>query len=259
MHGIDFFNALVLTILAGFATFAGGLISVLIKKANDAYIAFLLSFSAGVMIYISFMEIIPLSIESIKLYERHFSQYLAIIIFFSGIGLMALISNFVDNSVRINNNFNAESKKKQILLIGLITSLGIVIHNIPEGMAAFVSSAYDIKSGLIIVLAISLHNIPEGLCIAGAIYYSTGSKKKALAATLISGAAEPFGGILAYFLFKDYLNAFSMSIIYSVAAGVMVYIALEELLVNARKYAGALLCFFGWVAGMIVISAGLLI
>ncbi|MEL7569270.1 MAG: zinc transporter ZupT [Eubacteriaceae bacterium] len=260
MNGSTFLTALFLTLLAGLATGLGGLISILFKKINDKYIAFTLSFSAGVMIYISFMEILPDAIDNINIYEKNGSYFLAVVIFFAGIGLMAIVNNFIDDTpVALVANLNEEKKRKQVLLVGIITFAGIIIHNIPEGMAAFMSSAYDLNSGIIIVIAISLHNIPEGLAVAGAIYYATHSRKKALKYTFISGMAEPAGGILAYFLFKDSINAFSMSIIYSVAAGVMVYIALEELLIKSRKYASAALCFFGWVIGMIVISLGLML
>lgn len=260
MRDVIFWQALMLTALAGMATGLGGLISILFKTIDDKYIAFTLSFSAGVMIYISFMEIMPSAIENINLYAKEISAYLAVVVFFAGIGLMAFINRFIDDSPRkINGNKSLEDKRKQALLAGIITSLGIIIHNIPEGMAAFVSSAYDIQSGLVIVLAIALHNIPEGLCIASAFYYATQNKKRAFLTSLIAGIAEPIGGILAYFLFKSYINAYSMSIIYSLAAGVMVYIALQELLAKARTYGSGAVCFLGWALGMIIISVGLLI
>lgn len=259
MTGSAFLIPLFLTMLAGLATGFGGLLSILFKKADDKYLAFTLSFSAGVMIYISFMEILPRAIDNINIYEISGSNYLAAIIFFAGIGLMAIIDNFIDDTPgTLSDGLNEDKKRQQILVVGIITFSGIIIHNIPEGMAAFMSSAYDINSGIIIVIAIALHNIPEGLAIAGAIYYATKSRKKALKYTFISGLAEPVGGVLAYLLFKDSINAFSMSIIYSIAAGVMVYIALEELLIKSRKYGSAVLCFFGWLIGMIIISLGLM-
>ncbi len=260
MTGSSFLTSLFLTMLAGLATGLGGLLSIIFKKIDDKYIAFTLSFSAGVMIYISFMEILPHAVGNINIYDKSCSSYLAVIIFFAGIGLMAVINNFIDDTpAPLSINLNEEKKRQQVLLVGIITFAGIIIHNIPEGMAAFMSSAYDVNSGIIVVFAISLHNIPEGLCIAGAIYYATNSRKKAFKYALISGMAEPIGGILAYFLFKNSINAFSMSIIYSIAAGVMVYIALEELLIKSRKYGNPILCFIGWAAGMIIISLGLML
>ncbi len=255
-----FWQAFMLTALAGMATGIGGLISILFKNINDKYIAFTLSFSAGVMIYISFMEIMPSAIENINLYAKEISVYYAVIVFFAGIGIMAFINRFIDDTPKIiSADQPLSAKKKQALLAGIVTCLGIVIHNIPEGMAAFISSAYDLKSGFVIVAAIALHNIPEGLCIASAFYYATQNKKRALLTALLAGLAEPIGGLLAYFLFKNYINAYSMSIIYALAAGVMIYIALQELLARARAYGSSAICFFGWMTGMIIISIGLLI
>ncbi len=260
MVDIIFWQAFMLTALAGLATGIGGLISVLFKHVDDKYIAFTLSFSAGVMIYISFMEIMPSAIENINRYAREISAYYAVIVFFAGIGMMAFINRFIDDAPKIiPADQPLDAKKKQALLAGIVTCLGIIIHNIPEGMAAFMSSAYDLKSGFVIVVAITLHNIPEGLCIASAFYYATQNRKRALLTALLAGLAEPFGGLLAYFLFRNYMNAYSMSIIYALASGVMIYIALQELLSKARTYAGSAICFLGWVAGMIVISIGLLI
>jgi ZIP family zinc transporter len=211
------------------------------------------------MIYISFMEILPAAIKNIKLYEHGAgANHIAIVVFFAGIGFMALTAGFLAPKFK-SGNTSSDNKKRQVLLVGFLASIGIVVHNLPEGMAAFLSSAYDIKSGLMIVLAISIHNIPEGLCIAGTIYYATKSRKKAFLAALLSGAAEPIGGVLAFLLFKDNLNMYTISIIYSVAAGIMVYISLEELFVNARKYGDAAWCFGGWIFGMILVSAGLML
>ena len=86
--------------------------------------------------------------------------------------------------------------------------IAIILHNVPEGIATFISSSKDISLGISLAIAITLHNIPEGISISIPIYYSTKSKFKALLYTFISGVSEPIGALIAYLFLSKYINDF---------------------------------------------------
>jgi ZIP family zinc transporter len=144
-------------------------------------------------------------------------------------------------------------KEQRLLRLGLMTALAIGIHNLPEGMATFVASMSDPARGVSVAIAIAIHNIPEGIAVAVPIYYATGSKRKALAHSFLSGSSEPVGAIvgyaLAYFVLPEHAGV----------AGVMVFISLDQLIPNAHAYGKGHLPMYGLLAGMAVMAVTLLI
>ena len=143
--------------------------------------------------------------------------------------------------------------------MGLLTALAIFIHNFPEGLATFVATLSDTGVGIGIAVAIAVHNIPEGICVALPIYYSTGSKTKAFVWATLSGMSEPLGALIGYFaLYGDTSIAFA--IVFALVAGMMVYIAIKELLPMALRYdptdAVTTNCC---ILGMVVMAASLLL
>ena len=122
------------------------------------------------------------------------------------------------------------SKKKKLLRTGVYTAFVIAIHNFPEGIATFTAAYSDLSLGIAIALAIALHNIPEGIAVAVPIYFATGNKRKALWFSLFSGFAEPLGALLAYAILMPFLNNIILGVMFCAVAGIMVFIALDELL-----------------------------
>lgn len=198
------------------------------KKNSNKVILSSLSFAAGVMICVSITDLIP---ESILLISDNLHSISTILISFLGVVLGVIISMLIDYYLPDNDKSN-----NKLYRVGFISMIAIIIHNIPEGIATFMATNSDISLGLSLALAIAMHNIPEGISISVPIYYSTGSKKKALLYTGISALSEPFGALLAYLFLKNIMNDLILGILFSVIAGIMLQISFSELLPSARRY-----------------------
>lgn len=150
-------------------------------------------------------------------------------------------------------------KKSTLLRSGLLTALAIAIHNFPEGMATFVSGLQGLGVALPIVIAISLHNIPEGMSVSVPIYYATGSRKKAFFWSAISGFAEPLGALFAYLILMPFFSTIMLGFLNSFVAGIMVFIALDELLPSAIQIGETHLPIYGVIVGMAIMALSLFI
>lgn len=243
----------ILTLLAGLSTLIGSLIFLSHTFRKKEHIGFFLGLSAGVMIYLSFVELLPYSIKKIGFFNAN-------IYFFIGIIIMALLDFFLPHRYleeKICGNEKVIDRK--LLSTGFMVALGLIIHNIPEGIAVFLSSFTNIRLGVLLAIAIAIHNIPEGIAIAAPIYHATLSKGKAMKYAFISGMAEPIGAIIAYFLFKQYLNQNVLSYIFALVAGIMVYISFDELLPACFKDDQGHRAILGIVVGMIIVSISLVL
>lgn len=222
---------LILSLFAGLSTVLGAFIIFISNEKNNKLITFSLSFSAGVMISVSLTDLLLSSIETLtKIHGTATGITFSLLFMLIG-GLFAfLIDQFIPN-----DNMSKD-KNKGLFRVGLVSMITLMIHNFPEGIATFVSGYHNTSLGISIALAISLHNIPEGIAIALPIYYSTKSKRKAFKFTLLSGLAEPLGAFLAFLFLRPYINENILSIIFSVVAGLMIYISFTELLPKANSY-----------------------
>lgn len=257
--------ALGLTVFAGLATGVGSALAFYAKKTNESFLSAALGFSAGVMIYVSLIEIFAKARTSLEdFYGAPQKAYLVTTIaFFSGIALIALIDKFVPEAenpheIKDVGEMTEESRKKQSLLrMGLFSALAIAIHNFPEGLATFMSAINDPTLGISIAVAIAIHNIPEGIAVSVPIFYATGSKKKAFSLSFLSGLSEPVGAILGFFLLRSIMSEAMFGIVFAGVAGIMVYISLDELLPTAEKYGKHHIAIGGLIAGMIVMAVSL--
>lgn len=219
--------AFFLTIIAGISTLLGFL-CIYIKKDKNNIISASLGFASGVMITISIIDLIP---NSFLLIINNNSKLYALIYAFIGFLAGIIISSIIDVKI--------EKKSKNSLKLyklGIITLIVIVLHNIPEGIATFITASNNNKLGLILTIAIALHNIPEGISISIPIYYSTNNKFKAFFYTFISGISEPIGALIAYIFLAKYINNTILGIIYSIIAGIMINIAINELYKESISY-----------------------
>jgi ZIP family zinc transporter len=257
--------AFILTILAGLTTGIGSLIAFFIKDKSIKLLSFSMGLAAGVMLYLSFMEMLPHAVHSIgiTLKHPHDATWYSIIAFFTGMLIVGIIDRLTphhhglrdsdvlieDGSVVINN--------KKLMRVGTMTAVALAIHNFPEGLATFVSALEDPHLGATIAIAIALHNIPEGIAVSMPIYYATGSRKKAFMYSFSSGLVEPLGAILGYFLFMPYLTPFVMGILIAGVAGIMVFISLDQLLPAAHEYDDHRFSIYGVVLGMFAMAISL--
>jgi len=219
--------AFLLSSIAGFSTLIGFLF-IFIKKDRESIISKSLGFASGVMLTISVIDLIPNSfLLIIKQYNLIYTLFLIITAFLIGI----IISSIIDKKV--------EKKSKnglKLYKLGIITMLVIMMHNIPEGIATFITTTNNAKLGVILTIAIALHNIPEGISISIPIYYSTNSKLKAFIYTLISGMSEPIGALISYLFLSRFVNDVILGFIYSIIAGMMINISINELYKEAYFY-----------------------
>jgi len=253
---------------AGMATGMGGLLVLLFKKTDTRVLSAMLGFSAGVMVYVSFIELFP-EAEAI-LRSTHGEQrgrILTVLSFFFGIVLTALIDELIPEPgyPSASQGARAEGFRRRapdfgrLYKTGLFTAMAVTVHNFPEGVAAFISGVKDPLLGLSVALAIAIHNIPEGISIAMPVYYATKSRARAFWMSLLSGLSEPLGAVLAMLVLGRFITDTLFGMVFAAVAGVMVYISMDELLPSAREYGEHYLSILGFVLGMGVMAAGVLL
>ena len=238
--------AFLLTFIAGFSTMLGVLVIYIKSKNHNKIIMASLSFAAGVMITVSITDLI---LESILLLGNNLKNSTTIIISILAIVLGIIISMIID--YYLPDKPISNTKDKSLFKVGIISMIAIILHNLPEGIATFVATSSDVKLGISLTLAIAMHNIPEGISISVPIYYSTGSKKKAIFYTLISALSEPLGALLAFIFLKIFINDTILGILFSLIAGIMLQISFCELLPAARKYNNKKYLFIFFTIGVI--------
>lgn len=273
----NFIFAFLLTLFAGVSTGFGGIVVLKTKITNMKFLSASLGFSAGVMIYVSFVEIFH---EGTKALISHTGEktgnILSVISFFVGIAIIAIIDKLIpedENPHEMRNiseikgisNYCPVDEKAKIInnstlhRTGLFSALAISIHNFPEGMATFISALSDPALGITIAVAIAIHNIPEGISVAIPVYYATGNKLKSIKYAFLSGIAEPFGALVGGLILLPFLNDAVMGVVFSAIAGIMVYISLDELLPTAEKYGEHHIAIYGVISGMVVMALSLLL
>ncbi len=263
----NFFIAFSLTLFAGLSTGIGSLIGLLAKKTNTKFLSIALGFSAGVMIYVSFVEIFPKANDLLNNgLSDNTAGWLTAIAFFTGILLISLIDKLIPKEKNPHEMHRVEElsnkpkvNKKNLLRMGVFTALAVGIHNFPEGLATFMSALADPSMGIPIAIAIAIHNIPEGIAVSVPIYHATGSKIKAFKYSFLSGLAEPVGALIGFLILSPFLNDAVIGFIFAAVAGIMVFISLDELLPAAKKYGKHHYSVYGLIAGMAVMALSLLI
>ena len=259
--------ALGLTLVAGLATGIGGLLALIFRRTNTKLLSVVLGFSAGVMIYVSFVEIF---FEARRLLVIDLGKltgsWVTVGAFFGGIFLIALIDKLIPSYENPHETHKIEEmdicgtgQDRKLFRTGLLTALAITIHNFPEGLATFTSALNHPKLGIAIAVAIAIHNIPEGIAVSIPVYCATGSRRKAFGLSLLSGLTEPLGAILGYLILMPFLNNTVFGVLFASVAGIMVFISLDELLPTAREYGEHHLSIYGLIGGMMVMAVSLLL
>jgi len=257
-----------LTLFAGLATGVGSAIAFFARTTNTRFLSVSLGFSAGVMIYVSLIEIFAKAKISLTgaLGDRA-GYWVTVAAFFSGILLIAIIDRLVpemENPHELKRIEEAEHpsdafRKKKLLRMGMFSAMAIGIHNFPEGLATFIAALRDPTLGIAIAVAIAIHNIPEGIAVSVPVYYATGNKKKAFWLSFFSGLAEPIGALVGFLILMPFLNDVVFGILFAAVAGIMVFISIDELLPAAREYGEAHLSIYGVIGGMVIMSVSLLL
>ncbi|NLT72603.1 MAG: zinc transporter ZupT [Chloroflexi bacterium] len=271
-----FWPALLLTAFAGLSTGAGSLIAFFSKQTNMRFLSWATGFSGGVMLYVSFVEILPKAVESIDAaHSLNGAEWMATASFFAGIALTFIIDQLIPHADNPHESRSeeelacvgdlcpipAEDERPTAHLerTGIFTALAVGIHNFPEGMVTFLAALADPALGVSIALAVALHNIPEGISVSVPIYYATGNRRRALLWSLLSGLAEPVGALLGYVVLRRFITPALMGVLFGSVAGVMIYISLDELLPTSRTYGRGHDSLYGLMGGMAVMALSLLL
>lgn len=268
---MDFKNLLLafgLTLFAGLSTGIGSALAFFTKRTNTKFLSIALGFSAGVMIYVSMIEIFFKAKDAlVAVLGEAGGSWATAGGFFGGIFLIAAIDRLVPSTENPHELHKIEDIKSpepainssRLMRMGLFTALAIAIHNFPEGLATFTSAIRDPSLGIAIAVAIAIHNIPEGIAVSVPVYYATGDKKRAFKLSFLSGLSEPVGAIIGYLILFRFFNDVVFGVLFASVAGIMVFISLDELLPMAKEYGEAHLSIYGLVAGMMVMAVSLLL
>jgi ZIP family zinc transporter len=257
-----------ITLVAGLCTGIGSMLTYFTKRTNTKFLSIALGFSAGVMIYVSMVEILMKAKDSlVEALGEAPGSWAAVGAFFAGIIVIAIIDHFVPSAEnphdyqKIEDIYATEKVKKDVRLMrmGLFTALAVGIHNFPEGLATFIAALDDPTLGIAIGVAIAIHNIPEGIAIAVPIYFATGNKRKAFKLSFLSGLAEPIGAAVGFLILLQFFSDVTFGLIFAAVAGIMIFISLDKLLPTAKEYGEPHLAIYGLIGGMMVMAVSLLL
>ena len=280
----DILFAFLLAIFAGASTCAGAAIAFFSKQDNTKMLSAGLGFSAGVMVYLSFVELLPASIKEFSKLSQN-GEIIALFIFFASMLACIFIDKVVPDDVNpheieapeaycelrscyLNDRElciakqalaqdNAPASNKTLRRTGILTAFAIALHNFPEGFATFASGLESIKLGVVVALAVAIHNIPEGIAVSLPIYHATGQKRKAFIFAALSGLAEPLGALVGALLILPLFGASAVAVSFALVAGVMIFISFDQLFPVAKAYASGHECLYGLIAGMAVMAFSL--
>jgi ZIP family zinc transporter len=259
--------AILLTAMAGLSTGIGSAIAFFIRRPKYSYLSFLLGISAGVMVYISFTELLGTAIADVGFLKANIAFFIGIVIF-AAIDILiphsyeeesAGDTRFgTDKENTVGSGLSTAASLSSLKRGGIFIAIGIAIHNFPEGMITFTSAATgDVSLGIIIAVAVAIHNIPEGIAVSVPIFYATGNRRQAFTYSFLSGVAEPVGAIIGYLLLLPFLTPTVLSTTLAFVAGIMVCISFDEILPMAHRYGREHLVILGVIAGMGIMALSL--
>lgn len=263
-----------MTAFAGLATGVGAAIAFFSRQTNTKVLSVALGFSAGVMLYVSFVEIFGKAHEALtEAVGPTMGAWYTVAAFFSGIAVIACIDKLVPNYENPHEFHHIEEMDQcmgslpkneahdfaKLKRTGVLAAIAIAIHNFPEGLATFTAALSDPSLGLAIAVAVAIHNVPEGIAVSVPLYFATGNRKKAFTYSFLSGLSEPVGALVGYLLLLPFFTPVTFGVLFASVAGIMVYISLDQLLPAAEEYGEHHHCIGGAVSGMAVMALSLLL
>ncbi|MFQ5820037.1 MAG: zinc transporter ZupT [Candidatus Heimdallarchaeota archaeon] len=244
--------ALLLASLAGLSTTVGSLIAFFLKQPTAKMLSLGLGFSAGVMISVSFLELLPSALDSVGQINAYIAFFIGMIIFYG-------IDTLVPHEFVGEESIGQSKTNPELLRTGKLTALGVAIHNFPEGLFTFVGTLVSIKIGILLAIAVSMHNIPEGISVSFPIYWATGDRLEALKLSFLSGLAEPLGALIGGVILLQFLNETVLGLTIALVAGIMIFLSFDELLPVAHKHGESHAASIGVISGMIIMVITLIL
>lgn len=231
--------ALGLSLVASLGTGLGGLLAILWKPGRRRF-GFLMGFAAGVMLTLSFVELVNEAWRT--------AGYLTATVGF-GLGSMFMfLIDYLIPHIRFEEREGPRINMK-LFKTGMLMAIGVTIHNIPEGIAVGAGYMHLPQFGVIIAVAIALHNIPEGIVTTLPLCKSGLCRWEAFRLALFSGLVEPLGALLAVLFLRPFQGLIPGALAF--AGGVMTFIVLDELIPTAREHGHEHFTAMGIILGAI--------
>jgi ZIP family zinc transporter len=254
---------------AAASTVLGSIFVLRANRANPRLLAFGLAFAGGAMVYVSLVEIFNKSVIAFSMSFGDKTGYAyATLSFFAGVLFLAVIDRVIPNPhegmderevLHGHGHHHDNIATPNVARVGLLAALAITAHNFPEGLATFFATLDNPVVGMPLAMAIAIHNIPEGVSIAIPVYYATGSRSKAVGATIVSALAEPAGALIGYLVLAPFLSPAVFGAVFGIIAGVMVFLAIDELMPEAKRYSKGHEAVYGMVIGMAALALSLVL
>ncbi len=258
----NFIPAMLITLFAGLSTAIGGGIAFIVKKDNLKALSVGLGFSAGVMIFISFIDMLPEADKLLTVNFPNVHEWLLYFGFIIGLVVAILIDYFLPDHIDTDDVLHPDSTAHhnyKIKRAGIFTAIAICVHNFPEGLATFMTTTQNITLGLSVGIAIAIHNIPEGIAVALPMYHVTGKKRYAMLYAALSGITEPIGALVGMLIFGLFLPQALIGVLMAAVAGIMIYISFDTLLPLAKEYGDWHQSLVGIISGILVIWVSLIL
>lgn len=253
--------ALLLATIAGLSTLAGAAIVLLTGKRNNVILTLALGLASGVMLSAAFVDLMPEGEEYFSAWGGE-SMGILMSVIFAAIGV--LVAVLADKAIpdgchcheeQHHHDHHGDRKDHcagDISRVGIMSMIAISLHNLPEGIALYFAGHHDMTLGIILAIAVALHNIPGGITIAAPIYYSTGNKMRAFLCTLVPSLVQPLGALLAWLVLGNVMTDFVMGMMFSLVAGILLFLAIVELYPMARCYGYTKLGTIAMFAGIFI-------
>jgi ZIP family zinc transporter len=287
--------ALGLSLFAGLSTGIGSLIAFFAKEANKKLLTLAMGFSAGVMVYISFVELLAGAQRTLAAsHGKQLGGLYSVLAFFAGMLLIAAIDRLVpsfENPHEFGGGHSsghghgrgslggsdgigqvgfsveggaatavaAPAGRVKLMRVGALTAFALALHNFPEGIATFIGAVKEPGLGVAIAVAVAIHNIPEGIAVSLPVFYATGDRRRAFAYSFFSGVAEPLGALAGFLLLMPFLSETLFGVLFAAIAGIMVFISFDQLLPAAEEYGEHHVAIYGLVSGMALMALSLLV
>lgn len=224
-----------------FGTTIGGIIGIKFKNPSKKFLSFILSFASGLMLAIVCFDLLP---EAFNLTNLP-TVFLGILL---GIIMMIICDLLVDK--KFNNSNKFKQNKNDLLKTGIIVSIGLALHNFPEGLAIGSGFGASIKLGLSLAIAICLHDIPEGISMAVPMKNGGIKKGKVIFYVVLSGITTGIGAFFGAIMGEISQSVIAMCLAF--AAGAMIYIVSGELTPEANSLYKGRMSAIGSILGLLI-------
>ena len=242
--------ALFITFLLGLFIIIGVIIAFFLKKKSKV-LDFIFAFAFSLLVMLIILDLLPEAIEHLSLKNMH----LFLLFTMLGLLLFKVLDNFIPEHA--DHKLTVKEENENIMHIGLLATIALIIHNIVEGMAIYLTSCNDISLGLMMSIGVGLHNIPLGIIITATLNMSNNKKPVKYYACLGSLVISSFvGGLIPYLLNINTVNETVIGSLLALTLGMLLYIIIFELFPKVIKTKDKKITLAGIITGFLILFLG---